>query len=203
MTSAPGAVRKCTRILEPGKASEKTPRALIPPVSVKYRRTFRKKKCGRNTVYLENQSHNLPGHPFFWLDVLSFHWRSAWLTQSYSPCPMSTRDREREREKKKREREKTPPKRPLPLTNAAFLPRRQMWCQRPVTQRGRKKKERKKERVGFAAKGQSDKLFFLRRVRSVSVNTYADSLTISQTPSQAPRCGNTGAWQRLRDTFLH
>jgi hypothetical protein len=29
--------------LEPGKASEKTPRALIPPVSVKYRRTFRKK----------------------------------------------------------------------------------------------------------------------------------------------------------------
>ena len=33
-----GAVRRCTRILWPGKASEKTPRGVIPPVCVKYRR---------------------------------------------------------------------------------------------------------------------------------------------------------------------
>jgi hypothetical protein len=32
-----GAVRRCTRILWPGTASEKTPRGVIPPVEVKYR----------------------------------------------------------------------------------------------------------------------------------------------------------------------
>jgi hypothetical protein len=39
MTSSPGAVSRCTCILWPGKASEKTPRGVIPPVCVKYRRT--------------------------------------------------------------------------------------------------------------------------------------------------------------------
>jgi hypothetical protein len=34
-----GAVRRCTRILWPVKASEKTPRGDIPPVCVIYRRT--------------------------------------------------------------------------------------------------------------------------------------------------------------------
>jgi hypothetical protein len=37
MTSVPGAVRRCTRLLWPGKALEKTQRGVvIPPVCVKY-----------------------------------------------------------------------------------------------------------------------------------------------------------------------
>jgi hypothetical protein len=37
MTSRPGAVRRCTRILWPGKGSEKTAKEVIPPVCLKYR----------------------------------------------------------------------------------------------------------------------------------------------------------------------
>jgi hypothetical protein len=39
MTSTTGAVKTCNRILWPGKASEKTPKGVIPPVCLKYRRT--------------------------------------------------------------------------------------------------------------------------------------------------------------------
>jgi hypothetical protein len=38
-----GAVRRCTRILWPGMVSEKTPRGVITPVCVKYRRTPQEK----------------------------------------------------------------------------------------------------------------------------------------------------------------
>jgi hypothetical protein len=37
MTSITGAVRRCAQILQTGKALEKTPRRVIPPVRVKYR----------------------------------------------------------------------------------------------------------------------------------------------------------------------
>jgi hypothetical protein len=40
MTSMPGAVRRCTRILWPGKASEKSLIGVIPPVCVKYCRSL-------------------------------------------------------------------------------------------------------------------------------------------------------------------
>jgi hypothetical protein len=39
ITSMLVAFRRCTRILWPGKASEKTPKGVIPPLCVKYRRT--------------------------------------------------------------------------------------------------------------------------------------------------------------------
>jgi hypothetical protein len=39
-----GAVRRCTRILWPGKTSEKTPRGEISHVYVKYHKTHQKKK---------------------------------------------------------------------------------------------------------------------------------------------------------------
>jgi hypothetical protein len=45
MTSIPGAVKRCTRILWPGKALEKTPRGVIPPVCDKYRKTLLEKKA--------------------------------------------------------------------------------------------------------------------------------------------------------------
>jgi hypothetical protein len=38
------AVRRCTRIFWHGKASERTPRGVIPPVSVKYRRMPQEKE---------------------------------------------------------------------------------------------------------------------------------------------------------------
>jgi hypothetical protein len=44
MTSMPGAVRRCTRILRPGKASEKTPRGVISTVCVKICNTPQEKK---------------------------------------------------------------------------------------------------------------------------------------------------------------
>jgi hypothetical protein len=44
MPSMPDAVRRCTHILRTGKASEKTPRGIIPPVWVKYRRKKKGKK---------------------------------------------------------------------------------------------------------------------------------------------------------------
>jgi hypothetical protein len=44
MISMPGAVRRCIRFLWPVKASDKTPRGVIPPVCVKYCRTPQKKK---------------------------------------------------------------------------------------------------------------------------------------------------------------
>jgi hypothetical protein len=45
MTSMLGAVRMCTSILWDGMASEKTPRGVIPPICMKYRRTIQEKKC--------------------------------------------------------------------------------------------------------------------------------------------------------------
>jgi hypothetical protein len=54
MTIMPGAVRRCTRILWPGKASEKTPKGVIPPVGVKYRRT-----PGENTGYFISKKNKL------------------------------------------------------------------------------------------------------------------------------------------------
>jgi hypothetical protein len=38
MTGMPNAVRKCTRIMWPGKVLEKAPRGVIPLVCVKYRK---------------------------------------------------------------------------------------------------------------------------------------------------------------------
>jgi hypothetical protein len=49
--STPGAVRRCTRILWPGKASEKTPRGVIPPVCVKNIAKRLKKKDWRNRAF--------------------------------------------------------------------------------------------------------------------------------------------------------
>jgi hypothetical protein len=43
MTSMPGGVRRRYRILRPGKVSEKTPRRVLPPVCIKYRRKTREK----------------------------------------------------------------------------------------------------------------------------------------------------------------
>jgi hypothetical protein len=44
MTSTPGEVRWCTRILWPGKASQRTPRGVIPHDCVKYLKKYLKKK---------------------------------------------------------------------------------------------------------------------------------------------------------------
>jgi hypothetical protein len=43
ISSIPGAVKRSTRILWPRKALEKTPRGVIPPACVKYRKTPREK----------------------------------------------------------------------------------------------------------------------------------------------------------------
>jgi hypothetical protein len=56
MTSMPGAVRRCTPILWTGKALERTPIGVIPPVCEKYCRTLQENK----SLVLEDRCYMLP-----------------------------------------------------------------------------------------------------------------------------------------------
>jgi cobalamin biosynthesis protein CobT len=77
MTSMPGTVRMCTRILWPGKASDKTPRGVVPPVCVKYSTTPQEKNI------------------IFFLSSVS----------SEDDAPLSSRRSSKRKRKSKRERE--------------------------------------------------------------------------------------------------
>jgi hypothetical protein len=78
----PGAVRRCTRILWPGKASEKTSRGVISPVCVKYRRTPQENKKDNLDPLSTLALYWLHSVPIMWIGVRDTIARLRWETDA-------------------------------------------------------------------------------------------------------------------------